>query len=246
MNYNSIMKVAVAAALLFGVNMEADAQFGKLKNLAKKAKDAVVDNSGTSNPVSKTVDAVADDNESTTQMTEASASSDPYANMSPRYKEIKMVEAAGGMDKYLGMTEGDEALVYKYYDKYGNKYNYDITGAHDEGKSVGHSVAVFLVNVFRVVKAGIKDVDLVDCKGADSFSIRQYFYPYTSRDVHGDYKEPARFDKMMKESVKDFTDSQTKKTNIKMPQADYDAFYRVAAKAKAAYEAKFGKIEPMP
>ena len=37
---SNILKVAMAAALLFTVNMNADAQFGKLKGLADKAKSA--------------------------------------------------------------------------------------------------------------------------------------------------------------------------------------------------------------
>lgn len=53
MNYNSIMKVAVAAALLFGVNMEADAQFGKLKNLAKKARRPLLTTQGRVTPYRK-------------------------------------------------------------------------------------------------------------------------------------------------------------------------------------------------
>ena len=34
-------KIAMAVGLLFAVNMNADAQFGKLKGLANKAKEAV-------------------------------------------------------------------------------------------------------------------------------------------------------------------------------------------------------------
>ena len=48
----NLMKVAVAVALLFAVNMEADAQFGNLLNKAKKAvkekAEKVVDGSSTS------------------------------------------------------------------------------------------------------------------------------------------------------------------------------------------------------
>lgn len=37
---SNILKVAMAAALLFAVNMNADAQLGKLKGIANKAKSA--------------------------------------------------------------------------------------------------------------------------------------------------------------------------------------------------------------
>ena len=230
MKYNSIVKVAVAVALLFAVNINADAQLGKLKGLAKKAVETVTN---------------VDNVESTTQVTEAPVSNDPYANMSPRYREIKRVEAAGGMDKFLGMTEGDEAVVYKYYDKYGTGYNYKITGAFDEGKKYGHDVAEVLVNIFRIVKEGNKDADLQDCKGADPYSMKRFFHPFTIKDATGTHKVASEFDKMMQESVKDDYDGVTKKKYIKMPQADVEAFKRVAAKAKQAYEAKFGVIEPL-
>ena len=54
MNKNNIMKMIVAIALLFAVNMEADAQFGKLKGLADKAKKSVKQATGTDTPAPTT------------------------------------------------------------------------------------------------------------------------------------------------------------------------------------------------
>ena len=121
----NIMKVAVAIALLFAVNMEADAQFGKLKNLAKKAKEAVIDNSGTSNPVSNAVEADDDNNGSSASNNDSSGrrpgeTEEQYKRRSmrefhknnPAKLEQMDIEDAGSYANYFGVTAGsDSALV---------------------------------------------------------------------------------------------------------------------------------------
>ena len=63
MKASNISKIAVAVALLFVVNINADAQFGSLKGLANKAKKALKD---------KTEDVI---NGTTSSTTSASSSS---------------------------------------------------------------------------------------------------------------------------------------------------------------------------
>lgn len=91
---SNILKVTMAAALLFAVNMNTNAQFGKLKGLADKAKSAT-----------KTVS----QDESQTA-TEKRVMAD-YTNDHPQVQEKNAVQAAGGMDKYLGLDKTENGRI---------------------------------------------------------------------------------------------------------------------------------------
>jgi len=92
MKQNVIMKVAVAGALLFAVNMNANAQFG---NVLKKAKNAVV--------------------KETTQKAQEERVLKEYENDHPQVQEKKNAEKAGGMDKYLGLDQTENGrILWKY------------------------------------------------------------------------------------------------------------------------------------
>lgn len=92
MKQNVIMKVAVASALLFAVNMNANAQFG---NVLKKAKSAVV--------------------KETTQKAQEERVMREYENDHPQVQEKKNAEKAGGMDKYLGLDQTENGrILWKY------------------------------------------------------------------------------------------------------------------------------------
>ena len=90
----NILKVTMAAALLFAVNMNTNAQFGKLKGMADKAKSAT-----------KTVS----QDESQTA-TEKRVMAD-YTNDHPQVQEKNAVQAAGGMDKYLGLDKTENGRI---------------------------------------------------------------------------------------------------------------------------------------
>ena len=87
------MKVAVAGALLFAVNMNVNAQFG---NVLKKAKSAVVKES--------------------TQKAQEERVLKQYEAEHPARQEKVNAEKAGGMDKYLGLDQTENGrIIYKYY-----------------------------------------------------------------------------------------------------------------------------------
>ena len=86
------MKVAVAVALLFAVNTNANAQFG---NVLKKAKNAVV--------------------KETSQKAQEERVMKEYENDHPQVQEKKNAEKAGGMDKYLGLDQTENGrILWKY------------------------------------------------------------------------------------------------------------------------------------
>ena len=92
MKQNVIMKVAVAVALLFAVNTNANAQFG---NVLKKAKNAVV--------------------KETSQKAQEERVMKEYENDHPQVQEKKNAEKAGGMDKYLGLDQTENGrILWKY------------------------------------------------------------------------------------------------------------------------------------
>ena len=92
MKQNVILKVAVAGALLFAVNTNANAQFG---NVLKKAKNAVV--------------------KETSQKAQEERVMKEYENDHPQVQEKKNAEKAGGMDKYLGLDQTENGrILWKY------------------------------------------------------------------------------------------------------------------------------------
>ena len=92
MKQNVILKVAVAGALLFAVNTNANAQFG---NVLKKAKNAV--------------------EKETSQKAQEERVMKEYENDHPQVQEKKNAEKAGGMDKYLGLDQTENGrILWKY------------------------------------------------------------------------------------------------------------------------------------
>lgn len=224
----NIIKLSIAAAMLFAVNMNADAQFGKLKKLADKAKDAVsnTENTTVSNPVS----------EGTSDFTSSSSSSD-NSFMSPIVVENNGAKAAGGLDKYIGMTEADEALVYSYYQPGTSDFRTD--GKYDCGKTYGNMIAQRIVDMYRMIKSKGK-MDLASCTPEN---LRDFYYGkpkgaavVTGRPDLNDWLEHAQNPRSKYSSLN------KGEQNVLMSKADADAFKRAAEKAKKAYEAQFGAI----
>lgn len=232
----NVLKYAVAIALLFAVNTEANAQFGKLKNLAKKAKDAVekVEDKTT---VNANVDTNVDANVSNTVTESNNDAGNNDVWMSPIVVENNGTKAAGGLDKYIGMTDADEALVFTYYQP--GTSDFRTAGKYDCGKTYGNMIAQTLVDMYRMIKSDGK-MDLASCTPT---SLRDFYYGkpkgasvVTGRPYFTDYLEHATNPRSK------YDTSKKGEQNVLMSKADADAFKRAAEKAKKAYEAKFGAI----
>ena len=92
MKQNAIVKVVVAGALLFVVNMNANAQLGGLLNKAKKA-------------VTKEVGQSAAEKQAVARA----------ISVSPERQETEAAKLAGGMDKYLGLDKTENGrILWKY------------------------------------------------------------------------------------------------------------------------------------
>ena len=215
---NKIFKLSMAAAMLFAVNMNADAQFGKLKKLADKAKETVTntENTTVSNPVEE---------------------SSEGSFMSPIVVENNGAKAAGGLDKYIGMTEPDEVLVYSYYQP--GTSDFRTGGKYDCGKTYGNMIAQTLVDMYRMIKSKGK-MDLASCTPEN---LRDFYYGkpkgtavVTGKPYLNDYLEHAQNPRSKYDSLR------KGEQNVLMSKADADAFKRAAEKAKKAYEAQFGAI----
>ena len=130
MKQNVIMKVAVASALLFAVNLNANAQFG---NVLKKAKNAVV--------------------KETTQKAQEEKALKDYERDHPARQEKVNAEKAGGMDKYLGLDQTENGrIVYKYFVmEYGEGDDTSSNRANARG------AAQTLVNLLRWMKGNTED-----------------------------------------------------------------------------------------
>ena len=220
----NLIKLSMAAALLFAVNMNANAQFGKLKKLADKAKQTV-----TTGEVSGTEDV--------TNVTSSSSSSSDNSFMSPIVVENNGAKAASGLDKYIGMTEADEALVYSYYQP--GTSDFRTEGKYDCGKTYGNMIAQRIVDMYRMIKSNGK-MDLASCTPEN---LRDFYYGkpkgtavVTGRPDLNDWLEHALNPRSKYSSLN------KGEQNVLMPKADADAFKRAAEKAKQAYEAKFGAI----
>jgi len=124
------MKVAVAGALLFAVNMNVNAQFG---NVLKKAKSAVVKES--------------------TQKAQEEKVLKQYEAEHPARQEKVNAEKAGGMDKYLGLDQTENGrIIYKYFVmEYGEGDDTSSNRANARG------AAQSLVNILRWMKGNTED-----------------------------------------------------------------------------------------
>lgn len=236
MKKENIMRIALGTALLFTVNMNADAQFGKLKNLAKKAKEVVKEQVEVPETnVSNTVGTMDNSSDYTSNSSSASASFE----LSPEMKEINGSKDAGGMDKYIGMTEGDEAIVYSYYQPGTSDFRTD--GKYDCGKTYGNMIAQTIVDMYRMIKSDGKR-DLASCTPE---SLRNFYY---GKPKGAALVTTAEFPDLLEKAQNHRSkyDSLRKGViDVLMSKADAEAFKRAAEKAKQAYEAKFGAI-PKP
>lgn len=219
------IKLSMAVAMLFVVNMNANAQFGKLKKLADKAKQTV-----TTGEVSGTEDV-------TNVASPTASTSSEGSFMSPVVVENNGAKASGGLDKYIGMTETDEALVYSYYQP--GTSDFTTGGKYDCGKTYGNMIAQRIVDMYRMIKSNGK-MDLASCTPEN---LRDFYYgkPKGSAVVTGrpdlnDWLEHAMNPRSKYNSMR------KGEQNVLMSKADADAFKRAADKAKKAYEAKFGAI----
>lgn len=222
---NKIVRLAMAAVMLFAVNMNADAQFGGLKKLANKAKEAV-----STGEVSGTEDVKNVTNPTTSTSSEGSF-------MSPIVVENNGAKASGGLDKYIGMTEADEALVYSYYQP--GTSDFRTGGKYDCGKTYGNMIAQRIVDMYRMIKSNGK-MDLASCTPEN---LRDFFYGkpkgaavVTGRPDLKDWLEHAQNPRSKYSSLR------KGEQDVVMSKADAAAFQRAAEKAKKAYEAKFGAI----
>ncbi len=119
MKKENLFRLAVAVAMLFVVNMNADAQFGKLKGIADKAK--------------KTISQDAE------QTADEKRVMDDYVKDHPQEQEKRAAQAAGGMDKYLGLDKTENGrILWKYgsmeYDDYSKSIQ--IRNAYDASKLI--------------------------------------------------------------------------------------------------------------
>ena len=221
----TFIKLSMAVAMLFVVNMNTNAQFGKLKKLADKAKQTV-----TTGEVSGTEDV-------TNVASPTTSTSSEGSFMSPVVVENNGAKASGGLDKYIGMTEADEALVYSYYQP--GTSDFTTGGKYDCGKTYGNMIAQRIVDMYRMIKSNGK-MDLASCTPEN---LRDFYYgkPKGSAVVTGrpdlnDWLEHAMNPRSKYNSMR------KGEQNVLMSKADADAFKRAADKAKKAYEAKFGAI----
>ena len=221
----TFIQLSMAVAMLFVVNMNANAQFGKLKKLADKAKQTV-----TTGEVSGTEDV-------TNVASPTTSSSSEGSFMSPIVVENNGAKAAGGLDKYIGMTEADEALVYSYYQP--GTSDFTTGGKYDCGKTYGNMIAQRIVDMYRMIKSNGK-MDLASCTPEN---LRDFYYGkpkgaavVTGRPDLNDWLEHAQNPRSKYSSLR------KGEQNVLMSKADADAFKRAAEKAKKAYEAKFGAI----
>lgn len=219
-------KIAMAVGLLFAVNMNADAQFGKLKGLANKAKEAV-----TGEGTTTTTDPVTD----VTNSVSGESSNSGSSWTSPEVKENNGAKAAGGLDKYLGMTDADDQLVYSYYQPGSSDFRTD--GKYDCAKTYGNSISQKIVEIYRYIKSDGK------LGNVNPEMLRDFYYgkPKGAAVVTGVPELNDLLEHAMNPRSK-YNSMRKGEVNVLMSKADAEAFKRSAEKAKKAYEAKYGAI----
>ena len=121
----NVLRFGLAAALLLTVNMNANAQLGGLLNKAKKV---------------------------ATQETKQSASEKQvmadYTNDHPQVQEKNAVQAAGGMDKYLGLDKTENGRILW---KYGGMSDDERYKSSMQAKNAW-SAARYVIQVLRYLK----------------------------------------------------------------------------------------------
>ena len=223
MKHETFLRVAFAAALLFGANIGAQAQFGGLKGLANKAKKAVKEKvegnqqtteGANANSVSPSA------SESTSPSTQSQTSSNVQQDAMARYRashpdqaEAYNAEQAGGMDKYLGLDQTENGrILWKYADMSPNE--------SQKSSNLGNAkmAARHIVEVLRYLKGN-----------TERFS--QYDNQTHTLDV---------LNNTVGEEIKGMAAKGAGKSPL--PQADINALKAECARVKQLYlEAKGGK-----
>ena len=121
-------KLAMAVAMLFAVNMNANAQLGGLLNKAKKV-------------VTK----------ETTQSAQEKRVKADYVRDHPREQEKLAAEAAGGMDKYLGLDKTENGRILW---KYGSMEEWETSQIKN-----AWSAARYVIQVLRYLKGNTETFD---------------------------------------------------------------------------------------
>ena len=125
---SNMTKLAMAVAMLFAVNMNANAQLGGLLNKAKKV-------------VTK----------ETTQSAQEKRVKADYVRDHPREQEKLAAEAAGGMDKYLGLDKTENGRILW---KYGSMEEWETSQIKN-----AWSAARYVIQVLRYLKGNTETFD---------------------------------------------------------------------------------------
>ena len=182
MNYKSTMRVMMAVAMLFAVQTSANAQFGGLKKIAKKAKDAVekVDPTTTTSTTTTTQQGSAQESGTSTDDVLAQYRADHPAAM-----EKYLAEKAGGMDKYLGLDQTEDGkIIYKYF-----KMEYGEGGDNSSNRANARSAGRDLVNILRFLKGNTEDFTYQQAQVLDIFNNRLPEY-MKAMAAKGNLKKP--------------------------------------------------------
>ena len=169
MNKTSLLKTVVAIALLFTVNINADAQFGKLKRLAKSKVEQVINGQEEKNETPAPSNTTSADNNNDNNNSNSSSAKEGYDENglpkrmqgesdqafrirsqrhfykdNPSQLEKLDVEEAGNMTNYFGITGGDEAVIIRYYELKPGDLKTSNRGDED-----GYWAAQMIVNAWR-------------------------------------------------------------------------------------------------
>ena len=177
-----MMRVMMAVAMLFAVQTSANAQFGGLKKIAKKAKDAVekVDPTTTTSTTTTTQQGSAQESGTSTDDVLAQYRADHPAAM-----EKYLAEKAGGMDKYLGLDQTEDGkIIYKYF-----KMEYGEGGDNSSNRANARSAGRDLVNILRFLKGNTEDFTYQQAQVLDIFNNRLPEY-MKAMAAKGNLKKP--------------------------------------------------------
>ena len=247
MNKTSLLKTVVAIALLFTVNINANAQFGKLKRLAKSKAEQVINGQEEKNETPAPSNTTSADNNNDNNNSNSSSAKEGYDENglpkrmqgesdqafrirsqrhfykdNPSQLEKLDVEEAGNMTNYFGITGGDEAVIIRYYELKPGDLKTSNRGDED-----GYWAAQMIVNAWRYIKNPAADTGYKD----DPATFKLHF-------IHNDIeKKDAKAIYHVKHAIQPFQSYKL------MPKADHDAFMRVIKKLVADYQAKYGTIK---
>ena len=252
----NILKIAVAIALLFAVNMNANAQFGRLKNMAKnKAEQMARDqlnkststSSTSSNVEENTVSTPSTSNATSNNNNNASSAQEGYDdNGMPQRKPGESDQAFRIRNQRYFYKDNPAKLEQLDIEEAGNMTNYFGIKGGDEaviiryyelkpgdlktsnrGDEDGYWAAQMIVNAWRFLKNPAADTEYTD----DPKTFKLHF-------IHNDIeKKDAKAIYYVKHAVQPFQNYKL------MPKADNDAFNRVIKKIVADYQAKYGAIK---